>query len=559
MAAAAPARAVGLPVAIPSGAAKLPLVAGLRQEGLYTTMPIAVDGVPIFRIATLTATPAPVPVDMRATLIENAIGELLAERAPRGGTNYDPRSFRVTIQKRNDGIELAALDAHHANAAPILTVTSIDAQYYKLSTGALAAQWQASLQDALVAALDKRQPAEIKENSNLAGIVALALATITAIGMILFALLGRRVVALLALVQERRDALERDRDEGKAVPEGSEPAGRRRFLALAMRAAGPEERLANARLLRSLIVWLLVLLWAAGITWVLLLFPQTTALGQMIMASALSVTYIWIGAGVLDRILALIIARSAKIYARRGDTSEDRARHVLRAPTITRAVGGFKSFVIVFIAILATASVIDIPVASVVTIGGIAALAISFAAQNLVRDVFNGLLVLFEDQYVVGDYIMVGDYNGIVENLTLRIVQIRDGRGHLVTIPHSAAVQVVNASRNWSRVDYRIAVDPEADLKSAVRVLGETLAQLGKDRKWRASILKPVEWVGVETLSKGGVVLRAAVRTAPLRQFEVRREINDRVFAAFAEAGIPLGTDPLGPPVPPANASPDPT
>lgn len=557
MAAAPPALALGLPVPVPSAAK--PLVPGLRQEGLYTTMPVTVDGVSIFRIATLTAAPTGIPIDMRSTLIENAIGQVLEMRDDKHGTKYEPRTFRVTIEKRNDGIALAATDAHHTSGAPLLTVTSVDAQYNKMPVAALAAQWQAALQDALATALDKRQPAEIKENSSIAVVVALVLATLTALGMISFALLGRRKLALEKLVQERRDAIEHDREEGTAVPESPEPEGRRRFLALAVRAAGPEQRLSNTRLLRSFIVWLLVLLWAVGITWALLLFPQTTALGRLIMASAIGVAYIWIGAGVLDRIFALIIARIAHLYSKRGDTSEDRARHLLRAPTITRAVGGFKSFLIVFIAILATASVINIPIASVVTVGGIVALAISFAAQNLVRDVFNGLLVLFEDQYVVGDYIMIGDYNGIVENLTLRIVQIRDGRGHLVTIPHSAVVQVVNASRNWSRVDYRIAVDPEADVKSALHVLSETLAQLGKDRKWRKSILKPVEWIGVETLSKGGIVLRAAIRTAPLRQFEVRREINDRVAAAFAEAKIAFGQDPLGPAAPPSNASPDPT
>jgi small conductance mechanosensitive channel len=553
-----PARAAGLPVAIPSAAAKAVAIPGLRQEGLYNTMPIVVDGVPLIRIAAPVSAPATsLPVDVRAVLIENAISQLLTERTPEGGTIYDPQTFKVDVEKHADGMTLVAKDAKHEAPAPILTVTSIDAQYNKVTTSTLAAQWQSTLHDALVHALEKRQPAQIKRSSNYALLAAGALAVLTIAGILLYALLGRRARRLDATIEERREAMERDRDEGKSVPEAA-PRARRRFLALAIRAAGPEQQLQTVRATRSFIVWLLLLLWAVGITWALLLFPQTTTYGQLIARSAISVAFIWIGAGIIDRIATLVIARIANLYAKRGDTSEDRARHLLRAPTITRTLGGFKTVVIVFIALLATLSAINIPVASVVTVGGIVALAVSFAAQNLVRDVLNGMLVIFEDQYVVGDYVMIGDYNGIVENLTVRVVQLRDGRGNLVTIPHSSAVQVVNASRNWSRVDYRVAIDPDADVTKAVRIVSETIVQLSHDRAWRGTILKPLEWIGVEALSKNAVVLRAAIRTAPLRQFEVRREINERVFKALAQEGIALGIDPMGPPAPPPNASPDP-
>ena len=211
-----------------------------------------------------------------------------------------------------------------------------------------------------------------------------------------------------------------------------------------------------------------------------------------------------------------------------------------------------------FIAILVTLGVLNIPIASVVTIGGIAALAIGFAAQTLVKDVLNGLLVLVEDQYVVGDYVMIGDYNGIVENLTLRVLQLRDSRGYLITIPHSAVAQVVNASRNWARIDYRIAVDPGTDLTKAIATLRDTLDDLSTDREWRGAILEPIEWVGVERIASNGIVLRASIRTAPLRQFDVRREINARMFKAYKDGGIALGVDPLGPPAPTPQGSPDP-
>jgi small conductance mechanosensitive channel len=117
---------------------------------------------------------------------------------------------------------------------------------------------------------------------------------------------------------------------------------------------------------------------------------------------------------------------------------------------------------------------------------------------------------------------------------------------------------VVNASRNWARIDYRIAIDPGADLAKAIGVLRDTIEGLAHDPNWRDAILQPVEWIGVDRVQSSGVVLRASVRTAPLRQFDVRREINARVFEAYKQAGIALGVDPLTPPVPAAQGSPNP-
>jgi small conductance mechanosensitive channel len=90
-------------------------------------------------------------------------------------------------------------------------------------------------------------------------------------------------------------------------------------------------------------------------------------------------------------------------------------------------------------------------------------------------------------------------------------------------------------------------------------VLRDTLEALRLDQRWRDSIVEPVEWIGIEEMSRNGVVLRAVIRTQPLRQFEVRREINLRVYEALAKVGIPLGNNPSAPFVTAPQASPDPS
>jgi moderate conductance mechanosensitive channel len=137
-------------------------------------------------------------------------------------------------------------------------------------------------------------------------------------------------------------------------------------------------------------------------------------------------------------------------------------------------------------------------------------------------------------------------------------VQIRDALGNLVTIPHSSVTQVANASRSWARVDYRVPIDPRSDVTSALATLRETVESFAGDEIWGSSVIEPVEYIGVEMLSKLGIVLRVGVRTAPLRQFELHRAINARVLDRFATAGIALGIDPLTPIPTLATISPDP-
>jgi len=325
--------------------------------------------------------------------------------------------------------------------------------------------------------------------------------------------------------------------------------GRRHFVALALRVSDPRRQAKALRATVAALIWVLVLAWFGAIVWALFLFPQTTPLAHRVVQTLLAVAATWIATGLVNRLLDIAINRLGDAWrTREYRSSEERARELLRIPTVTFALSGFKTFLLLFVAVLVTLGEVGIPVWSVVTFGGLTAIGITLAAQNFVRDFVNGFLVLFEDQYVVGDYITINAQSGIVENLTLRIAQLRDMAGNLVTIPHSTVTSVVNHSRNWSRVDYRVSVDPGADMQKAVATVRRAIHEVAQEDQWRGVALEPVEWIGVDALSRDGVVIRASMKTAPLRQFDLRRAINERVEALFKEAGIGLGapiTDPM--------------
>jgi moderate conductance mechanosensitive channel len=532
-----PARSQSLPgIVAPSAAPSSP--PGVRVEGIYQTAPVRLEGHTLFRIASL-AGGSGISAEVRAGYIQDAFEEILARRSanPDSGTVFDPATFAVEVRPDGPQAVLSATDAVHHTPFAIMTVTTVDARVARIPVEAVAEEWRGILQTALVAALEKRQPAQVKKNTGDVLRVGAALVAITCLVLLLGRLARRRIA----------DA---SKDTSPAAAAMEEPIAASQSVPFAVRVTGPEIRTSFWRAVSAFIVWALVLLWFAALVWGLSLFPQTASLGQDIGRRAVRILFIWILTALLLRALDVVIARVAaasRDHVRRRDVKdEEKARQLLRIPTIVRATHDTCWVSIVFAAGLIGLSALGLPIASVLTIGGLVVFALTFAAQNLVRDFLNGFLVLLEDQYVVGDYVRIGEWAGMVEHMTLRIVQIRDASGNLVTIPYGTTNAVVNASRYWSRIDYQIAIASDADAGKALDVMRETLERLTRDPQWRDAIVDPLEWAGVESVGSGGLLLRACVRTAPLRQFELRREINARVLAAFREAGITFGVAPDG-------------
>ena len=531
---------LSLPTAAPASSAN-----GILVQGLYQTAPIVVDGVTLFRIgAPVIQTATQLPIVARVAEIETALAELLAENGsgPRAVPVFDPNTIRVHARRVGDAVVLEAVDAKHSDPLPIVTVTSTDARANDIEVEALASEWRDTLQSALVRALVRRQPAVERASFTSVIRLALGLIAVTVLAAILLRNLWRRMAALEARISSTNAAAQAEVQSAGGPEDAGAGQRRRRMFAIQLRALKPTTELGVLGAIAETLLWALALAWLIAATWSLSLFAQTTPLAQTIAHGAFGVGTTIVFAILLSRLLDTIITRGARAWRmRRLSNSDDRARSLLRIPTIARALAGAKTFGVVFVAALSALGQVGVPIGSVVTIGGLTAIALSLAAQNFVRDFLNGFLVLLEDQYVVGDYVTINSYSGLVERLTLRMVQIRDAAGDVVTIPHSSVINVVNQSRNWSRVDYRVPVDSSADIPKAIDIVRTQIIALASSDDWVHGTIEPVEWIGIDALSRDWVIVRASVRTAPLRQFELRRQINERVLAAFAAAGIALG------------------
>jgi small-conductance mechanosensitive channel len=175
---------------------------------------------------------------------------------------------------------------------------------------------------------------------------------------------------------------------------------------------------------------------------------------------------------------------------------------------------------------------------------GIIGLAVGFGAQNLVRDIVTGFFILFEDQYGVGDVIQINEVaSGKVEQLTLRLTGLRDLDGTMHYISNGTITHVANRTKDWSRAVIDVRVSYDADQDHTRRVLEEVALEAKEDETLTRSLYSVPEVLGVERLGENEVVWRLLAETKPGRQWDIARQINERVKLRLDEEGIeiPLG------------------
>lgn len=519
----------------------------VRRSGLLEVTDIDLDGRTLFEIASPTVTNrgdpgTQVPVEVRAEQIETNLQQLVVPKAGQSASlpaDLDVDSLEVYVETVNNQPVIWA--RHNRVAAPraLLTVTDADAQYYSMTKLELAEEWRGMLQASLKNALERRQPAaQMRQRTISAGlVVSTLLLTLLFIG--LWAWLGRRQKRL----EEQREAQETAQRQGRPqLSEGSyEPDWLDWFEGL-RRLTGLQRRIQLVYFLRWLLFWGTAFIWLAAVAGVLYQFPRTRQLAVGLVSTPTLALLAWFLAGLTNRLADLSIDRFAKAWQMNEAVPiEAFQRRTLRISTITTVVKGFKGVLIYAIALLLVLQILEVAPVSVLALGAILALAASLAAQNLVKDVVNGFLILLEDQYAIGDYVGINGVTGIVENLNLRITQIRSNAGNLITIPNSQILQSENMSRQWARCDYTVEVAYDTDVDKAIAIVHEVAETLAKDSDWGKLILNPAEILGVDHISHSGIQIRIWIRTLPLQQWALAREFRRRLKIAFDRQGIHIG------------------
>jgi small-conductance mechanosensitive channel len=259
--------------------------------------------------------------------------------------------------------------------------------------------------------------------------------------------------------------------------------------------------------------------------------------GEELIRGGARVLGIWLLAWLAYRVVRLA-ARRIEIAVDDGDDSITTLRE-RRGQTIAQLLRSVGRVVILVIALLLTFNVF-IDIGPILAGAGILGLAVSFGAQSLVKDVISGFFILFENQFAIGDVIEVAGKSGLVEKMTLRVVQLRDGEGVMHVVPNSEIKVVSNKTRGWSRAVIDVGVPYDENVDRALEVLRDEAAQFSTDKAWGSQLDGPVEVLGVESLSDSAVVLRTMIRTQPGSQWAVAREFRRRIKNRFDRESLEI-------------------
>ena len=217
-------------------------------------------------------------------------------------------------------------------------------------------------------------------------------------------------------------------------------------------------------------------------------------------------------------------------------------RSEARLGAVASMARNLASVSILTIALLMVLGELSINLGPLLAGAGVAGIAIGFGAQSLVRDLLAGFFVVIEDQYGVGDFIVVGTVSGTVERITLRSTELRDMAGTVWHIPNGTIQQVGNKSQNWARAVVEIVVAHGADLRAARATMRRIATEMESEPDWSDAVRVggQIDDQGIAAMTPLGVTLRLVVDTEPKMQWSVERELRLRIKEAFEAEGIPL-------------------
>jgi small conductance mechanosensitive channel len=183
---------------------------------------------------------------------------------------------------------------------------------------------------------------------------------------------------------------------------------------------------------------------------------------------------------------------------------------------------------------------IGVPVGPVMGGAAVLGLAVAFGAQSLIKDYFTGFMLLLEQQYFINDVVKIGDVSGQVEQISLRMTVLRDQEGQAHFIPHGTIGAVTNMTYNWSRAVFDVWVSYRENVDRVIDELERIARELRMHPEFGRLILEDPTMLGVDALGESGVNVKFLIKTRPLQQWAIKREMLRRIKNRFDELGIEI-------------------
>jgi small-conductance mechanosensitive channel len=245
-------------------------------------------------------------------------------------------------------------------------------------------------------------------------------------------------------------------------------------------------------------------------------------------------------AWVLTRVLKLITSRVIKVAERHSGS----VAHLGQVRTLTSVIRATGIGIISFLAALEILPLLGFKLEPLLASAGVAGVALGLAAQTIVKDCLNGILILVEDQYNIGDVVRLAGLSGTVEAMSLRKTQVRDSDGTLYVIPNSQITTVANLTRDFSVATINVSVDFSANPDEVMALLKDIAMGVRNDPAYKDVFLADPNLLGVDAIKGSQVIYPVQLRTKANQQWAALRETQRRIRIALAEHGM-LPGDPL--------------
>ena len=470
------------------------------------------------------------PIIERVSRIENNLQQIAA-------LDYLPFKLEVLAERVDDEVTIFASDPDRFPKQPVSLVTEKDARLLGQEVAEVTETRIEIVRTALIRARAERKAEYLQVQAQKAGFIALGMVVsswlLTKVQRFLLSKMKRllRTYPLPKWPKQARNRSETDEISRDPLDPVLNP-----LLSKSFSNQSTPQKLNS--LTRELLRIAQAVIWLGGTVWILTLFPYSRNAGWWLLNLPGRLLVFALVVIVVKRIIDIFIDNSIRSWVDRtiffGTASR---RHIKRAPSLSIA---FKTLtqVIAFgaISIVVLFEVARLPTIPLVTAAGV----IGFASQNLIKDFLNGCVILWEDQYAIGDVVTINSFTGYVEFISLRVTKLRSLDGELISISNGTISTVQNLTNEWSRLNLGIDVAYGTDLDKAMSVVQDVAQSLKEDADWTDLILEPPLVLGVDGFGDNSITIRLLITTRPMRQWDVGREYRLRLKKAFDEAGITI-------------------
>jgi len=242
---------------------------------------------------------------------------------------------------------------------------------------------------------------------------------------------------------------------------------------------------------------------------------------------------------IVSHFLKTIITRLVrKIVSKGSFTFESEEKK--REDTLIQIIKGFMGILIWVGVAFYFLERLGVPVAPLITGAGIVGVAVGFGSQSLIKDLINGVFIIVENQFRIGDVVQSGEYEGTVEGMTLRVTRLRELNGTIHYIPNGEIKVASNKTRDFSMVDLKINVGYGTKIDHLEEIINAAGEELASDPVFAEHFIEPPKFLRIDDFSDYAITARILAKVYPKHQYLIAGELRKRLKIAFEQHDIDI-------------------